>query len=233
MMLLLSLTIAKCKIDMEQAGIALIAGLGNPGNQYSATRHNVGFWFLQRLQHQYQLALTVEKKFKAETTLFECNGQRVRLIAPRTFMNLSGQSIAPMASFYRIKPAQILVIHDELDLPVGRVRLKSGGGHGGHNGLRDIIAKLGRADFLRMRIGIGHPNTNETNTNENVKAGTNHDVAGYVLQKPRLNEQKLIESAIDKAIGVLPDVVCGNLQKAMNTLHGDTQTKSAKAIKGD
>lgn len=204
--------------DMEQAGIALIAGLGNPGNQYSATRHNVGVWFLQRLQHQYPIKFTVEKKFKAETALFACNGKPMRIIAPRTFMNLSGQSVAPMASFYRIKPPQILVIHDELDLQPGIARLKIGGGHGGHNGLRDIATKLGSTDFLRMRIGIGHP-------------GVGADVAGYVLQKPRLNEQKLIEDAIDNAIRVLPDMVCGNYQKAMNTLHGEAQKD--KIVEGD
>lgn len=209
---------------MKQTGIALIAGLGNTGNQYSATRHNVGFWFLQHLQRQYPIQFTIEKKFKAETDLFTCNGRQVRLIAPRTFMNISGQSVAPMASFYRIEPPQILVIHDELDLQPGIARLKIGGGHGGHNGLRDIAAKLGSTDFLRIRIGIGHPNTNE-NTN---KAGVNQDVSGYVLQKPRLNEQKLIEKAIDKAIRVLPDIVCGDYQKAMNALHGEAQKTQAK-----
>ncbi len=191
---------------MEQAGIALIAGLGNPGNQYAATRHNVGFWFLQCLQRQYSITFTAEKKFKADTDLFVCGGRQVRLIAPHTFMNLSGQSIAPMASFYRIDPAQILVIHDELDLQAGSVRLKIGGGHGGHNGLRDIVARLGRSDFLRIRIGIGRPDINQ-------------DVSEYVLQKPRLNERQLIEDALDRAMRVLPDIVCGDYQKAMNTLH--------------
>ncbi len=212
---------------MEQAGIALIAGLGNPGNQYSATRHNVGFWFLERLQREYALTFTLEKKFKAETALFTCNGRSVRVIAPNTFMNLSGQSVAPMASFYRIDPVQILVVHDELDLQAGSARLKIGGGHGGHNGLRDIMKQLGRADFLRIRIGIGHPNTNE-NTN---KAGVNQDVAGYVLHKPRSNEQGLIEDAIDNAIRVLPDIVCGNNQEAMNTLHREAKELSCKDIK--
>ena len=200
---------------MEQAGIALIAGLGNPGNRYAATRHNVGFWLLERLQRTYPITFATEKKFKAQTGRFECNGRHVRIIAPDIFMNLSGQSIAPMASFYRIAPAQILVIHDELDLPPGSARLKIGGGHGGHNGLRDLVSKLGASDFLRMRIGIGHPGIN--------LPGVNQDVSGYVLNKPPSSEQTLIEDAIDKAIGVLPDVVCGNYQKAMNQLHSEAK----------
>lgn len=195
---------------MAQAGIALIAGLGNPGNQYLETRHNVGFWLLERLQHNYSITFATEKKFKAKTARFECNGKSIRIIAPDTFMNLSGQSIAPMASFYRIVPSQILVIHDELDLPPGSARLKIGGGHGGHNGLRDIVGKLGGTDFLRLRIGIGHP-------------GVDRDVSGYVLSKPPSSERVLIKEAIDRMIGVLPDVVCGDYQKAMNQLHGETE----------
>lgn len=191
---------------MEQAGIVLIAGLGNPGNQYAATRHNVGFWLLEWLQRTYSMTFATEKKFKAQTARFECNEQSVRIIAPDTFMNLSGRSIASMASFYRIDCSQILVIHDDLDLPPGSARLKIGGGHGGHNGLRDIVSNLGTADFLRMRIGIGHP-------------GVNQDISGYVLNKPSSSERTLIVDAIDKAIGVLPDVVCGRYQKAMKQLH--------------
>lgn len=196
--------------NTKQANIALIAGLGNPGSQHAATRHNVGFWFLERLQRAYPFSLVAEKKFNGQSGRLECNGKQVRVIAPDTFMNLSGQSIAPMATFYRIAPAQILVVHDELDLNPGIVRLKIGGGHGGHNGLRDITAKLGGADFLRLRIGIGHP-------------GVNRDVTGYVLHKPPSSEQTLIDEAIDNAIAVLPDIVCGDYQKAMNTLHGETQ----------
>ena len=194
---------------MNQPGIALIAGLGNPGNNYIATRHNVGFWFIERLQRDYSVNFGYEKKFKAETGRFDCNGRNVRIVVPNTYMNLSGQSVAPMAAFYRIDPSQLLVIHDELDLPPGRVRLKTGGGHGGHNGLRDITSRLGSANFLRMRIGIGHP-------------GSNEDVSGFVLRKPPLSEQKLIEDAIDRTIDVLPDVISGDYQAAMLKLHSGT-----------
>ena len=197
---------------MKQPGIALIAGLGNPGNNYIATRHNVGFWFIERLQRDYSVNFAYEKKFKAETGRFDCNGKSVRVVVPNTYMNLSGQSVAPMAAFYRIDPSQLLVIHDELDLVPGRSRFKIGGGHGGHNGLRDISSRLGTANFLRIRIGIGHP-------------GLNEDVARFVLRKPPLSEQKLIEEAIDQSISVLPDIISGDYQTVMLKLHSETTRK--------
>ncbi len=195
---------------MKESGIALIAGLGNPGDQYTATRHNVGFWFIEQLQREFQINFSLEKKFKAEIGHFIHNGNTIRVIAPNTFMNLSGESIAPMASFYRIEPANILVVHDELDLSPGSLRLKVGGGHGGHNGLRDIVSKLGTPDFLRLRIGIGHP-------------GPNRDVSGYVLKRPLVSEQNTIESAIQRAINNLPDILSGDYQKAMNQLHTESE----------
>lgn len=194
---------------MSQTGIALIAGLGNPGNEYTITRHNVGFWFIERLQKEFHINFSLEKKFKAEVARFSYGDQQIRVVVPNTFMNLSGQSIAPLASFYRIEPHRILVVHDELDLPPGLARLKIGGGHGGHNGLRDIVSRLGSSDFLRLRIGIGHP-------------GTGKDVSGYVLKRPMLTEQQAIESAIDETIRVLPDIFQGNYNKAMTALHTDT-----------
>lgn len=189
--------------------IALIVGLGNPGNQYTATRHNVGFWFIARLQRKFQINFALEKKFRAETGRFDYNGNNVRIVVPNTFMNLSGESVAPLASFYRISPPQILVVHDELDLPPGSVRLKIGGGHGGHNGLRDIVSKLGSSEFVRLRIGIGHPNADK-------------DVSGFVLTKPMLSEQNLIEDAIDRSIEVLPQIINGKIQTVMTQLHTET-----------
>ncbi len=195
---------------MNQTGIALIAGLGNPGKQYIETRHNVGFWFIERLQRQYQIHFNLEKKFKAETGSFLFNGRQIRVIVPNTFMNLSGQSVAPMASFYRISTPSLLVVHDELDLPAGTVRIKVGGGHGGHNGVRDISSRIGSSDFVRLRIGIGHP-------------GSERDVSNYVLKRPNRDDQAKIEDSIDRAIDIFPDLLAGDLQKAMNSLHANKQ----------
>ena len=194
---------------MTSNGIALIAGLGNPGSQYTATRHNVGFWFIERLQREFSINFSLEKKFKAETGQFNFKDRLVRVVAPNTFMNLSGQSVAPMASFYRIPPEQILVIHDELDFDPGIARFKAGGGHGGHNGLRDIVSKLGSNNFQRIRIGIGHP-------------GNSRDVSNFVLKRPPLDQTNKIEASIDRSIAVLPDILSGNYQQAMNNLHLDT-----------
>jgi PTH1 family peptidyl-tRNA hydrolase len=193
---------------VNQTAIALIAGLGNPGKQYIETRHNVGFWFIERLQRQYQIHFSLEKKFKAETGTLLLDGRQIRVIVSNTFMNLSGQSVAPMASFYRIATPNLLVIHDELDLPAGTVRIKVGGGHGGHNGLRDISSRIGSSDFVRLRIGIGHP-------------GSAQDVSGYVLKRPNRDDKAKIEDSIDRAIGIFPDLITGDIQKAMNSLHGE------------
>ncbi len=191
---------------MKPAGIALVAGLGNPGQQYAATRHNAGFWFMERLQSGYRITPSAEKKFKAKTGQFRHQDEVIRTVTPCTFMNLSGESIAPMASFYRIPPERILVIHDEIDFEPGVARFKTGGGHGGHNGLRSIIARLGCGDFPRIRIGIGHP-------------GNHRDVSNFVLSRPPLDEVRRIEDAIDRAIAAMPDILSGNYQQAMNTLH--------------
>ena len=190
-------------------GISLIAGLGNPGSQYTTTRHNVGFWFIEKLQKEYNIHFNFEKKFKAETGVFTYQGRNIRVVVPNTFMNLSGQSIAPLASFYRIDPEKILVVHDELDLAPGVARLKIGGGHGGHNGLRDIVSRLGSKEFLRLRIGIGHP-------------GSAKAVSGYVLKKPTITEQRLIEQSLDEAIGVSSLILDGDYPIAMNKLHTES-----------
>jgi len=161
---------------------------------------------MQRLPPGYRITFSTEKKFKAQTGQFQHRDQVVRVVMPCTFMNLSGESIAAMASFYRIEPQQILVIHDEVDFEPGVARFKAGGGHGGHNGLCNIIARLGCGDFPRVRIGIGHP-------------GSHRDVSKFVLSRPALDEVHRIEDAIDRTITVLPDILCGNYQQAMNTLH--------------
>lgn len=185
--------------------IQLIAGLGNPGNEYEKTRHNAGFWFIDQLVSQYNLTLKNESKFLGEVAKFNSPSGNIWLLKPTTFMNRSGQSIARLAQFYKIKPEQILIVHDELDLPPGTVKLKQGGGHGGHNGLRDSIAQLGK-NFYRLRLGIGHP-------------GSKEQVVGFVLGKTPKSEKVLIESALDKSIDSIELIVQGDMQKAMNQLH--------------
>lgn len=192
--------------------IGLIVGLGNPGSRYAANRHNLGAQFIARLQAAKGFSLTHEKRFQAAVGSVDWHGRKVRVAVPSTFMNLSGESIAPLAAFYRIPPAAILVIHDELDFAPGWVRLKRAGGHGGHNGLRDLVARLGSGDFTRLRIGIGHP-------------GVNRDVANYVLNDPSAPEQLQIEQSMERALGVLDDVVAGDFAAAMERLHSEPAEK--------
>lgn len=187
--------------------ITLIVGLGNPGAKYEPTRHNAGFWFVDALARKYSGSFKSENKFHGEACKIRLGGDEVWLLKPMTFMNRSGQGIAALANFYKISPEAILVAHDELDLPPGAARLKKGGGHGGHNGLRDTIAQLGNnKDFQRLRIGIGHP-------------GHSSQVTGYVLGKAPADEQRLMDDAIDDALEVMPLAVSGEMQKAMNQLH--------------
>lgn len=188
-------------------GIDLIVGLGNPGRQYEETRHNAGAWFVERLARQYNATLSSDTKYNAFIGRANINGHEVRLLIPSTFMNVSGQAVAPFANFFKIPPERILVAHDELDLPPGVAKLKQGGGHGGHNGLRDIISKLGNnKNFSRLRIGIGHP-------------GSADKVSGFVLGKAPAKEQQHIDDAIDEALRIVPDLLGGQANKAMNRLH--------------
>jgi peptidyl-tRNA hydrolase, PTH1 family len=184
----------------------LIAGLGNPGPQYEQTRHNVGFWWLDQLANDLNATFSVDNKYHGQLAQCHYSGHKLFLLKPLVFMNRSGQSVAALANFYKIPLTNILVIHDELDLPAGTARLKSGGGHGGHNGLRDIIARTGGKDFLRCRIGIDHP-------------GDSRQVSDYVLSKPSQSDRQLIRATIDDSLRVLPDVLSGDLEKAMNWLH--------------
>lgn len=190
-----------------KAGIRLIVGLGNPGSQYEHTRHNAGAWFVERLARHFNGSLTTDSKYKGRVGRVSLEGEEVRLLIPDTFMNLSGQAVAPLANFYKIPPEQILVAHDELDIAPGNVRLKQGGGPGGHNGLRDIISRLGNnRNFVRLRIGIGHP-------------GSADQVSGFVLSKAPAKEQDFIDQAIAESIRLTPPIVQGDGQKTMNTLH--------------
>jgi len=187
--------------------IKLIVGLGNPGATYDKTRHNAGAWFVEQLAEAYHSRLSPEKKFFGFIGRIVIKNQPIHLLLPTTFMNCSGQSVAAMANFYRIKPESILVVHDELDFPVGLAKLKHSGGHGGHNGLRDIINKMGNNNhFIRLRIGIGHP-------------GNSKDVVNYVLKPPSKSESPRIHATIDEAIRLLPEIMEGNWNKAIQQLH--------------
>ena len=186
--------------------IRLIVGLGNPGREYEATRHNAGFWWVDKLAHAHHFAFKAEGKFHGLAARGAVHGHELFLLKPQTFMNVSGRAVAALAQFYKIAPQHMLVVHDELDLPPGVAKLKLGGGHGGHNGLKDIIAHLGTRDFWRLRFGIGHP-------------GEGADVAGYVLNAPRREETELIEQAMRRAQDVALLIVEGKQEAAMLKLH--------------
>ncbi len=192
---------------VQSNDIQLIVGLGNPGPDYSQTRHNVGQWYVEQLARRYSANFKLETKYKAQVAKARISGREIRLVLPTVYMNESGQSIAPLANFFKIKPEQILIAHDELDLAPGIARLKQGGGHGGHNGLRDTISRLGNSkEFTRLRIGIGHP-------------GDKNKVSGYVLKKPSGDDQILIDRSIDDALDITEQVLEGDVQNAMKTLH--------------
>ncbi|WP_119344298.1 aminoacyl-tRNA hydrolase [Facilibium subflavum] len=186
--------------------IRLIAGLGNIGQEYEGTRHNAGEWFLHKLADELAIDMNLQTKFHGFVGQFIYQGQKCFLLYPNTYMNKSGLAVARLANFYKITPQEILVAHDELDLPCGQLRLKKSGGHGGHNGLRDIEAQLGSRDFYRLRIGIGHP-------------GHQSKVVSYVLNKPSLENKIEIDQAIDRAIFYIDDIIQGNHQMVMNKLH--------------
>jgi len=192
---------------MSDATIKLIVGLGNPGAKYQHTRHNAGQDWLEQLAQQEGINLAPEKRFFGNYGQGFVAGHKVHLLIPNTFMNLSGEAVQALCNFYKIETDNILVAHDELDLPPGTARLKLGGGHGGHNGLRDIISKRsGDKNFHRLRLGIGHP-------------GNAKLVANYVLKKAPLEERISTQNATDKAIKAMPEAISGQWQKAMNDLH--------------
>jgi PTH1 family peptidyl-tRNA hydrolase len=188
------------------AAIRLLVGLGNPGGEYEDTRHNAGFWWIDQIARSLNISLLAESKFFGRVAKTKVAGQEIWLLEPTTFMNASGRSVSALANFFKISPDEIMVIHDELDLPPGTAKMKLGGGHGGHNGLRDITSALGTPDFWRLRLGIGHP-------------GEKNAVVNFVLKAPSRDEVSLIGQSIDDSVTLLPLLVEGNFESAMLKLH--------------
>lgn len=197
-------------MTLPTSPIKLVVGLGNPGPEYEKTRHNAGFWFAEDIAHEIGGSLAFEKKFNGLVARGVGTLADVRVALPQTFMNLSGTTVAAIAKFYEIAPEAVLVAHDELDLPAGEIKLKFGGGHAGHNGLRDIHAKLGSPNYWRMRIGIGHPRDS---------ASAHKPVADWVLERPRRDEQSAIEEAIERALAIWPLLAKGETSVAGQQLH--------------
>ena len=186
--------------------IKLFVGLGNPGPEYASTRHNAGFWWIEQIARRLNATLAQERADKGLMARASVAGQSVWLLEPQTFMNLSGKSVASVARFFKITPEEVLVVHDELDLAPGEVKLKKGGGHAGHNGLRDIHAQLGSADYWRLRVGIGHP-------------GNKNEVANWVLKKPSPDDRIAIAQALDRSLKALPQLIAGEMDKATALIH--------------
>lgn len=184
----------------------LVVGLGNPGRKYQATRHNAGFWWVERLAETCSVSLRAEARFHGLTARLAAPYAGTWLLLPETFMNNSGRAVAALASFYRIEAQDVLVVHDELDLPPGTVKLKKGGGAGGHNGVSDIAAQLGAKDFWRLRLGIGHP-------------GVRDEVIDYVLCSPRAEERQAIDDAIERSLEIWPMLAENKMEAAMHKLH--------------
>jgi PTH1 family peptidyl-tRNA hydrolase len=186
--------------------IKLFVGLGNPGAEYDATRHNAGFWWIDSLARELKITLCMDKNYHGLMARATIHGNTIWLLQPQTFMNLSGKSVAALARFFKIAPHEILVAHDELDIAPGQAKLKFGGSHAGHNGLRDIHAQLGSADYWRLRLGIGHP-------------GTKGEVVNWVLKKPSPDDRIAIEQSIDRSHKALPAFIAGDMQKATLLIH--------------
>ena len=191
---------------MPEQAISLIVGLGTPGPKYEDTRHNAGFWFIDLLLRRHGGRLLNESKFHGLLGRMRIDGSDLRLLQPLTYMNRSGQSVSAVARYFDIAPEQILVVHDELDLPPGQVRLKQGGGHAGHNGLRDIMSALGNRDFWRLRVGIDRPQQRGP-------------VVDYVLSRPGRDDLRAIEESLEEAVDSLSDILTGRFSHAMNRLH--------------
>jgi PTH1 family peptidyl-tRNA hydrolase len=193
-------------VAVRSIDLKVIVGLGNPGPKYTETRHNAGFWFIEEVARKYSATFRSENKFHGEVAKISLEGKDIWLLKPDTFMNRSGLAVQSLLSFYRITAEQLLVAHDEIDLPPGTAKLKTGGGHGGHNGLRDIISQLGTKDFHRLRIGVGHP-------------GSKDQVVDYVLHNASRDDRILIDRDIDDAVSVMPELASGALEQAMQKLH--------------
>ena len=186
--------------------IKLFVGLGNPGPEYELTRHNAGFWWIDEVARTLKVPLVMDKSYHGLVARTSVNGQTVWLLKPQTFMNLSGKSVAALARFFKIEPQEILVAHDELDIVPGEAKLKLGGSHAGHNGLRDIHAQLGTDSYWRLRLGVGHP-------------GVKSDVVNWVLKKPSLDHHVAIDQSIDRALKALPHLLAGEMDKATMLVH--------------
>jgi peptidyl-tRNA hydrolase, PTH1 family len=186
--------------------IKLFVGLGNPGSEYDATRHNAGFWWVDALARALKVNLSMDKGYAGLVARTTVDGKTVWLLEPQTFMNLSGKSVGALARFFKIQPQEILVVHDELDIVPGEVKLKFGGSHAGHNGLRDIHAQLGTGDYWRLRLGVGHP-------------GVKSEVVNWVLKKPSLDHRIAIDQCIDRSLKALPHLLAGDMEKATMLIH--------------
>ncbi len=186
--------------------IKLFVGLGNPGPDYELTRHNAGFWWLDEVAHALKVVPLMDKSYHGMVARTSINGQTVWLLKPQTFMNLCGKSVAALARFFKIEPQEILVAHDELDIVPGEAKLKLGGSHAGHNGLRDIHAQLGTDAYWRLRLGVGHP-------------GDKSDVVNWVLKKPSLDHRVAIDQSIDRALKALPHLLAGEMDTATMLVH--------------
>jgi PTH1 family peptidyl-tRNA hydrolase len=195
-----------CQFLYHSYMIKLFVGLGNPGLEYEATRHNAGAWWIDALARELKVQLVMDRNYHGFVARTTVQGQTVWLLQPQTFMNLSGKSVAALARFFKILPNEILVAHDELDIAPGEAKLKLGGSHAGHNGLRDIHAQLGSSDYWRLRLGVGHP-------------GDKAEVVGWVLKKPSADHRIAIEQTIDRAIKALPHLLAGEMDKATMLIH--------------
>ena len=201
------------------SAIRLIVGLGNIGSEYEDTRHNAGFWWVDAVARQNGARFSRDAKFHGETARASLHGQSVWLLKPGTYMNRSGRAVSALANFYRITASEILVVHDELDLLPGYSKMKLGGGHAGHNGLKDFVAALGTPAFWRLRLGIGHPRT----------LNLTQEVADFVLHSPRRDEQQAITDELERSLMILPDCLAGHLEAAMLKLHTRPRSRSADA----
>jgi PTH1 family peptidyl-tRNA hydrolase len=196
--------------------IKLFVGLGNPGAEYEATRHNAGFWWIDALASELRCRLAFDKSYYGQVARTVIDTQNVWLLTPQTFMNLSGKSVAALARFFKIKPDEILVAHDELDIVPGQVKLKFGGSHAGHNGLRDIHAQLGTGDYWRLRLGVGHP-------------GNKDEVVDWVLRKPMQEHRVAIEECIARSLKAVPALLAGEMDKATMMIHTSTPPRPKPA----
>ncbi len=211
---------AESRLQRASNPLRLLVGLGNPGSKYAATRHNAGYWFADAVASRFDATFRNYPRFFGQLAELSVGGQSLRLLKPATYMNESGRSVAAVVQFFRLPVEDVLIAHDEIDLPPGVVRLKRGGGHGGHNGLRDVIPALGSPDFARIRIGVGHP-------------GHKDLVTGYVLNRPRSEEHALIERALIDALDAIELIVSGDFPRAMNSLHRKPEEPAAEGNDDD